>query len=171
ASRGVIAHTFTRHDFSIKWTFGELILTGSNSGAAWALNQVVDAYRNIADLLAPLNEKYKVTNHLPVSIYCGTASNLVLPEKSVDLICFDPPYYNNVQYGELSDYFYVWQRRVLQDLYPEIYQRRLTNKMDEAVANPARDGSSKKASQVYEKLMGEIFAECGRVLKDDGLMT
>ncbi len=37
------------------------------------------------------------------------------------LVCMDPPYYNNVQYGELSDYFYVWQRRTLGDLYPGIF--------------------------------------------------
>ncbi|MBC7347342.1 MAG: DUF1156 domain-containing protein [Clostridia bacterium] len=55
----------------------------------------------------------------------------------------------------------------------EIYipKGRLTNKADEAVANPARDGSAARATREYERLMGEIFAECRRVLKDDGLMT
>src|SRR5690606_23676274 len=42
---------------------------------------------------------------------------------------------------------------------------------DEAVANPARDGSAKKAKEAYERLMGEIFRECRRVLKDEGIMT
>ena len=55
----------------------------------------------------------------------------------------DPPYYDNVQYGELSDYFYVWQKRTLSDLYPELFTRRLVDKSVEAVANPARDGSNK----------------------------
>jgi adenine-specific DNA methylase len=94
-----------------------------------------------------------------------------LPDKSVDLVCMDPPYYNNVQYAELSDYFYVWQKRTLGDLYPDLFRRRLTNKTDEAVANPARDGSTSRAAQEYERLMGEIFAECRRVLKDDGILT
>ena len=40
-------------------------------------------------------------------------------DASVDLVCMDPPYYNNVQYAELSDFFYVWQRRTLRDLYPD----------------------------------------------------
>jgi len=83
----------------------------------------------------------------------------------------DPPYYNNVQYAELSDYFYVWQKRTLKDLYPDYFANRLTNKQDEAVANPDRDGGSKKAQKAYERMMGEIFSECKRVLKDDGLMT
>ena len=71
----------------------------------------------------------------------------------------------------LSDYFYVWQRRTLHDLYPDIFRRRFTNKTDEAVANPARDRSAAGATQEYERLMGEIFAECRRVLKDNGIMT
>lgn len=94
-----------------------------------------------------------------------------IPDQSVDLVCMDPPYYNNVQYAELSDYFFVWQRRTLADLYPGVFRRRLTNKADEAVANPARDGANAKAAKEYERLMAEIFAECRRTLKDDGLLT
>ncbi|AVX21335.1 Adenine-specific DNA methylase, contains a Zn-ribbon domain [Carboxydocella sporoproducens DSM 16521] len=169
-TRGIVKGTFGRHDFSLKWTFGEMILTGPHSGAAWALSQVLDAYQGIAELLAPLHEKLKGSEP-PVTITNGTAAHLNIDSASIDLICIDPPYYNNVQYAELSDYFYVWQRRTLQDLYPDIFTRRLTNKTDEAVANPARDGSDKEAARVYERMMGEIFAECRRVLKDDGLMT
>ncbi len=169
-TRGIVKGTFGRHDFSLKWTFGEMIFTGPNSGAAWALSQVIDAYAGIAELMAPLHDKLNGAAP-PVSIRCGTAAHTGLPDRSVDLVCIDPPYYNNVQYAELSDYFYVWQRRTLHDLYPDIFRRRLTNKTDEAVANPARDGSASKAAKEYERLMGEIFAECRRVLKDDGIMT
>ena len=169
-TRGIVKGTFGRHDFSLKWTFGEMIFTGPNSGAAWALAQVIDAYAGMAELLAPLHAKLNGAAP-PVTIRCGTAARMELPDGSVDLICIDPPYYNNVQYAELSDYFYVWQRRTLHDLYPELFRRRLTNKTDEAVANPARDGSAAGAKKEYERLMGEIFAECRRVLKDDGIMT
>lgn len=169
-SRGVLINTFGRHDYSIKWTFGEMVFTGPNSGAAWALAQVLDAYAGIAELVAPLHDKLNGAAP-PVTIRCGTAASLDLPDRSVDLICIDPPYYNNVQYAELSDYFYVWQRRTLHNLYPDLFRRRLTNKTEEAVANPARDGSAASAAREYERLMGEIFAECRRVLKDNGIMT
>lgn len=168
--RGTVSGTFGRHDFSFKWTFGEMIFTGPNSGVAWTLSQIVDAYQGIAELIAPLHNKLN-GDELPVAITNGTAANLEQPDKSVDLVCFDPPYYNNVQYAELSDYFYIWQKRTLSDIYPEIFRRRLTNKTDEAVANPARDGSAANAAKEYERLMGEIFSECRRVLKDDGVMT
>ncbi|MBU4233534.1 MAG: hypothetical protein L6277_06360 [Desulfobacterales bacterium] len=108
----------------------------------------------------------------PLNILSGDAAHLPeIADRTVDLVCMDPPYYNNVQYAELSDYFYVWQKRTLKDLYPDLFTRRLTDKQKEAVANPARDGSAKEAKAAYERLMGEIFAECRRTLKDDGLLT
>jgi adenine-specific DNA methylase len=169
-TRGVVKGTFSLHNFSLKWTFGEMIFTGPSSGAAWALDQVIDAYKGIAELIEPVHQRVAVGAGLPVKILHGTAAHLAgINEGSVDLVCIDPPYYNNVQYGELSDFFYVWQRRTLRELYPEIYARRLVNRRDEAVANFARDGSA--AAVTYERMMGEIFAECRRVLKPDGIMT
>lgn len=169
-TRGIVKGTFGRHDFSLKWTFGEMIFTGPHSGAAWGLSQILDAYAGMAGLMAPLHDRLG-GDAPPVTIRCGTAAHTGLPESSVDLVCIDPPYYNNVQYAELSDYFYVWQRRTLKDLYPELFRRRVTNKTDEAVANPARDGSAAGAAKAYERLMGEIFAECRRVIKNKGIMT
>jgi putative DNA methylase len=169
--RAIVSGTFGRHDFSLKWTFGEMIFIGPNSGAAWGLSQVVDAYLGIAELLKSVHSCY-AADSLPLTILNGTAANMPsLAAGSVDLICMDPPYYDNVQYGELSDYFYVWQKRTLGDLYPELFTRRLVDKSVEAVANPARDGSAKAAKLAYEEMMGQICAECRRVLKPDGLMT
>ncbi len=163
ASRGVIAHTFTRHDYSFKWTFGEMIFSGSQSGAAWGIDQVIDAYKGICGL---------TSNNNDITISNATAANLhFLKDGSVDLVCMDPPYYNNVQYAELSDFFYVWQSKTLKDLYPGYFSRRLTNKQDEAVANPDRDGSTKKAKVSYEQRMKDIFSEARRVLKPNGCLT
>jgi len=169
-TRGVVKGTFGRHDFSLKWTFGEMIFTGKNSGAAWGLSQIVDAYKGMAELMEPV---YDGTSGNPsVKIINGPAHYLpTVDGSSVNLVCMDPPYYNNVQYAELSDYFYVWQRRTLRDLYPGIFDRRLTDKKSEAVANPARDGSAAAAKDEYERRMGEIFRECRRVLRDDGIFT
>jgi len=106
------------------------------------------------------------------TIINGTAAHIPqLADQTVDLVCMDPPYYNNVMYAELSDFFYVWQKRTLADLYPELFTRRLTDKTNEAVANPVRDGSAKGAKAAYERMMAEIFAESRRVLKNNGIMT
>ena len=163
-SRGVLVGSFGRHDFSLKWSFGELIYTGQYSGLAWGRDQVLDAYKGVCRLVGNRsNQKIEVMN--------GSAANMNIPSNSVDVVCVDPPYYNNVQYAELSDYFYVWQKRTFRDIYPDVFGRRLTNKTDEAVANPVRDGGAKEADHVYEQRMSEIFAECRRVMKDDGVMT
>jgi adenine-specific DNA methylase len=131
---------------------------------------VIDAYKGIAELVEPVHHRVAAGGDLPVTIRHGTAAHLAsVPDGSVDLVCTDPPYYNNVQYGELSDFYYVWQRRTLRDLYPDVYDRRIVNRHDEAVANPARDGAA--ANATYRRMMQEIFAECRRVLKPDGLMT
>lgn len=168
--RSQIGHTFARHGFPPKWTFGEMIFTGPNSGAAWSLSQIIEAYTGIAELAEPVHQR--TGGEPPLRIINGSATHMQsIEDASVDLVCMDPPYYDNVQYAELSDYFYVWQRRTLRDLYPETFSRRLTNKEDEAVANPARDGSKKEAGAQYERMMREIFAECHRVVKDNGIMT
>ncbi|MGF6937124.1 putative DNA methylase [Paraburkholderia sp. UCT70] len=169
-TRGVIKGTFGRHDFSLKWTFGEMIFSGPNSGAAWGLSQVLDAFKGIAELAEPA---YRATSGAPpLRIVNGAAASMSVVESgSVDLIVADPPYYNNVQYAELSDFFYVWQKRTLKGLYPALFARRMTNKSDEAVANPARDGGKQAAKETYERMMAAIFLDCRRVLKDGGVMT
>jgi len=167
-TRGIVKGTFGRHDYSLKWTFGEMIFSGPNSGAAWGLSQILDSYSG----MAKLQKNTPVNKDDSLIITNGTAAYMPdVQDCSVDLICIDPPYYNNVQYAELSDYFYVWQKRTLKDLYPNYFSRRLTNKQDEAVANPDRHGSTAQAKEAYERMMGEIFSECRRVVKNDGLMT
>jgi putative DNA methylase len=171
-TRGIVKGTFGRHDFSLKWTFGEMIFTGPNSGAAWALSQIVSVYKQMCIYLQEVTPRLHSGELPPPTILNSTAAHMPsLADGAVDLVCMDPPYYDNVQYGELSDYFYVWQKRTLRDLYPELFTRRLVDKSVEAVANPARDGSVKAAKLAYEQMMGQIFAECRRVLKDYGLMT
>ena len=87
----------------------------------------------------------------------------------------DPPYYDNVMYAELSDFFYVWLKRTAGHVFPELFRRQLTDKENEAVANPAKfrgvKGARALAGQDYQERMAAIFAECRRVLKPDGIMT
>lgn len=97
-TRCIVKHVFARHDFSITWTFGEMIFSGRNSGFSWCLSQILDAYNGLAILAQNDN-----VEHPDLTIYNKTAAHIPqISEKSVDLICMDPPYYNNVQYAELS---------------------------------------------------------------------
>ena len=82
-----------------------------------------------------------------------------------------------MQYAELSDFFYVWLKRTAGHFCPHLFSRELTQKANEAVANPARfkDFDKKNARSLaradYQAKMTRIFAEAHRVLVDDGVMT
>lgn len=146
-------------------------------GYDWAVEQTGEALRELIQLLGH-SDQPSFDRPAPsgcVEVRCGSADAMPLADGSVDCIVMDPPYYNNVTYSELSDFFYVWLKRTAGLIYPELFKDSLTNKDQEAVANPARfvgqKGALELAGADYERRMASIFAECGRVLKPSGVMT
>ena len=173
-----IRSVFDRHDFAFVWSHAEF--DGSANLLTWVIGQVVDAYREMSGLLNPnqnLLGDADGTKTPPVNLSVASASNIqTLRDKSISNITVDPPYYDNVQYAELSDFFYVWLKRSVGHLFPDFFQDELTNKDDEAVANPARFeamGRKKKqlAEEDYQRKMAAAFGEMHRVLRDDGVLT
>src|SRR5262249_36143164 len=75
------------------------------------------------------------------------------------LFSTDPPYYDNVPYADLSDFFYVWLRRMLHDLYPELMSTVLVPKAEELVADPFRHGGREKARHFFEHNMTRVMAK------------
>jgi adenine-specific DNA methylase len=165
--RLVIKSSMDVQAFPFKSSYAEWNQLVDKGGYAWSLEKVLDALEEIIKLLPD-----KMGN---VSVYCGDAASIPLPDKSVDCIVVDPPYYENVMYSEVSDFFYVWLKRLIGDLYPEAFQYELTPKEEEAVANPARFKGIKKAKELankhYESKIEACFREMKRVLRDDGVMT
>jgi len=100
------------------------------------------------------------------SLKCKTAESLDEDDESIDYIITDPPYYDNVQYSELSDYFYVWLQQVLSDEYSE-FNPELVPKAREIVANK----SANKDEEFFIKSLTNVFSEAHRVLKADGEMV
>lgn len=168
---------FEKHNFSFKWTFAEF--EGARALYSWCLEQLEDAYGGIARLLDETGAPEIGANDRldrQVAVTQGSAASLELKDGSVTHICMDPPYYDNVMYAELADYFYVWEKRTLGRLAPTYFHDELTDKDNEAVANPARFammGRRKKelADLDYETKMTSIFAESRRVLADNGVMS
>ena len=74
------------------------------------------------------------------------------------LISTDPPYYDYVQYSDLSDFFYVWLRRSLKSLYPDLFSTMLVPKSDELVANPYRHGGRDGAREFFQAGFESVFA-------------
>ena len=75
-----------------------------------------------------------------------------------DFVITDPPYAGNVNYSELADFFYVWLRRSLGSIHPDLFGTVLTPKSQELVATPYRfDGSKAKAERFFERGLREVF--------------
>jgi putative DNA methylase len=74
------------------------------------------------------------------------------------LFSTDPPYYDNVPYADLSDFFYVWLKQMLKPLYPELLSTVLVPKAEELVAEPFRHGGKEEARTFFEQGMGKVFA-------------
>jgi len=73
------------------------------------------------------------------------------------MVCTDPPYYDNVPYADLSDFFYIWHRLCLSKIYPDLYSTLLVPKAQELIAEPARQGSWEAAAVFFETGLRHSF--------------
>ncbi|PSB15509.1 DNA methylase [filamentous cyanobacterium Phorm 46] len=170
----------TQHALNLMWNYPEI----NGAGELW--NSCADAFASDYKSLCALFGTKPHSTGLPgieqydpktIQINAASADSLYhIPDNSVDAIITDPPYYSTIQYAELSDFFYVWMKRTLGDIFPDLFYSELTDKDREAVANPSRFrnmGASpdELAAQDYEAKMALAFSEYYRVLRDDGVMT
>lgn len=181
---------FDRHDFAFYTSYAEMAPVVTGLGFDWAIEKTTKCIEELIELTRP-DVNVKAATKLgasaslfdssafvppPVTVTCRSADALThLADESVDAVVMDPPYYDNVMYAELSDFFYVWLKRTAGHVFPDLFTRTLTDKQNEAVANPAKfqdqTGARKLAARDYQERMAAIFAECRRVLKSDGVMT
>lgn len=175
-NREVVVNTFDRHDFSFKWSYAEMAPLIEGLGFDWAVEQTGKCIKELVELIRGDSTLFAGGGDRPITLTCKSGDALDhLSGGSVDAVVMDPPYYDNVWYADLSDFFYVWLKRSAGHLVPELFRRQLTDKENEAVANPARfkgqKGSKALAGREYQDRMASIFTECRRVLKPNGIMT
>jgi len=163
---------FARHDYQPKATLTEMNLWGSNWGRSTFTNMtenVLHAKGSVPELRPPPQEGMEgllldgANDRFNLGCKCAAKSDA---RKEADFVITDPPYAGNVNYSELSDFFYVWLRLVLAKTYPE-FAPELTPKADEIIENPTRG----KTAQDFEEGLRQVFAECRRVSKDDALLV
>ncbi|WP_419805000.1 hypothetical protein [Terriglobus sp.] len=202
STRAVVAGTFDRHDFAFKWSYVEMAALVTGLGYDWAIGQTEKCIGELAHLVRPDDKKNAALKQRkivglpfpastdatpeplayvppPITITCTSGDQLDhIADGTVDAVVMDPPYYDNVMYAELSDFFYVWLKRTAGYIDREmatLFRRDLTDKEHEAVANPARfkgqKGAKALAGRDYQERMALIFTECRRVLKKDGILT
>jgi putative DNA methylase len=153
-----IRATFSRQALPMVWDFAESGVWGKGTGTFrmcldWVLKGIAECWG--ADRWAWVNR--------------GSATALPWSAQSVDAIVTDPPYYDNVSYSNLSDFFYVWLRRCIGQLHTEHFAGAATPKRNEIIAAYYRhEGSKSNAGKAYESNMALAFAEAYRVLKPGG---
>lgn len=143
-SRDQARNLFARQAIPMAWDFVEV------SPFADAAGDLRISTRSIAQAL----DRLPATGLVPGKVEQADASSRDLSKL---LISTDPPYYDNIGYSDLSDFFYVWLRRSLRDVYPRLLGTMLVPKAEELVANPYRHGGVDGAKHFFEAGFEHVF--------------
>jgi putative DNA methylase len=143
-SKEQVRGVFARQAIPMTWDFAEANPFARSSGT----------WRESVDWVA------KCVDRSPIGMKPGTARQLDAAANgdSGSLISTDPPYYDNIGYSDLSDFFYVWLRRSLRSVYPDLLSTMLVPKAEELVANPYRHDGKNTAKAFFEEGFRRVFA-------------
>jgi putative DNA methylase len=136
---------FGRQTLSMSWDYAEANPLSESTGSLQA--SVVNVARSIDALPA---------SRVPAEVAQLDAAQL---DAAGSVVCTDPPYYDNVPYADLSDFFYVWLRRSMGSIYPDLFSTLLTPKAQELVADAHRFGGNNSAArEFFEDGMARFFS-------------
>lgn len=161
--RGYGSHLFSNNNFTMKRMFVDNNICSDRRGLERQFKHVIDdSYEQIAQSA----EQFRSS----IDVYNSDAADLTqkLDDASVDIAVVDPPYFDSIMYGELSDFLYMNKKQILHDVLPELFDTELVRKEDQAVANPARHEDPEEA---YEDKMQDIFEELSDILSENGILT
>ncbi len=153
-SRDIPVHIFGRQAIQMTWDFAEANPFSNSSGC----------FDNMLDWI------YRSVKELPAQIEGETFNHSALknfPIKNV-MVSTDPPYYDNIGYANLSEFFYVWMRRPLKNIYPKLFGRISFQKAEELIAEPSRhEGDSSEAKKFFEDGMFQALKNIYNVACED----
>ena len=156
-----IEGAFSRQALAIVWDFAEANplsgATGDWDGAVVWIQKVL--LHLAASRLSPGQVRH------------GTATAIPLPDGAAQAVITDPPYYHAIPYADIGDFFYVWLRRSIGDLYPDLFQEPLAPKAEEIIVTNSAPGPGgrQKDGAFFESEMKRALAEAKRVLASDGI--
>ena len=129
-------HLFRRHAIPMSWDFSEANIVSGPSGSFWSM---------LSDTAVAL----QYTSGLPLAGKATQADAAKQNISSGKVVSTDPPYYDNIGYADLSDFFYVWLRRTLRSVYPGLLATMTVPKSEELVATPGRHGGRDRAESFF----------------------
>jgi putative DNA methylase len=135
-TRDSLRNTFGRQAIPMVWDFAEANFIESSAGS---FENAVDQGVRVVRESLPAN--------LPGFVTQGDAQNQKISMNKV--ISSDPPYYDNIEYADLSDFFYVWLRKSLKPIFPQLYATVAVPKAEELVATPFRHGGKEQAEVFF----------------------
>lgn len=146
---------FSKQAIPMTWDFPE----------ANPMGNAVGSFSTIVSYVASCIEK------LPSRAFNGTAIQFDAQSdcglRNI-MVSTDPPYYDNIGYADLSDFFYVWMRQSLKDTYPKLFRTMLVPKAEELVATPYRfEGSTEKARDFFEDGMLHTCQQIYQYARED----
>ncbi len=159
STRDNVRNTFARQAIPMIWDFAEANPFSSSSG------NFLGAVEWVAKVIAELPAK-------GLGVCQQQDATAKINGVTAPLVSTDPPYYDNIGYADLSDFFYVWLRRSLREIYPDIFNTVLVPKAPELVATPYRFGGDKEeAQQFFEAGLGQAFANIRAAMSSEFPVT
>ena len=158
-SSEAIKQLYSRQALPMLWDYAEV---NSFSGSSGSFETGWKYYLKVIEYCSR-------SSSTPADVTQSSATNLPHPDNCFDAVFTDPPYYDNVPYSYLSDFFYVWLKRMLADVYPELFSTPLTPKRNEIVAYSHGAGGFEEGKRFFEESLKLSFQEIHRVLKPNGV--
>ncbi|MBC7327983.1 DUF1156 domain-containing protein [bacterium] len=165
----MLVNTFARQALPMVWDYGELNpLSVVGAGTFKSMHGQIIAVLNYLFQI-PLIEANGQS--ITPQVKQGSATELPYPDEYFDAVFTDPPYYNSIPYADLSDFFYVWLKRMLWEIHPELFATPLAPKTKEIVEMAGWDPQRYKHKDkiFFEENLKKSFKEIRRVLKQDGI--
>jgi len=153
SSNEKVMNLFARQAIPMTWDFAEADIMGN----------VVGGFQPATIFISECIERLPC-NKLG-EIFVSNAQSIIFDRYTV--ISTDPPYYDNIGYADLSDFFFVWLRRSLRQVYPDLFSVLSTPKDEELVATPYRHGSKEKADTFFLQGMKQAIANMARCANPD----
>ena len=152
----ILRNVFARQALPMAWDFAEGNPFASSSGSLSIMVKAVS----------------EAVSRAPASVTsCVLQADAASRDYRDAVISTDPPYYDNIGYSDLSDFFYVWLRRSLKDVHPSLFSTMLVPKAEELVANQYRHGGRDGARDFFEDGFRTVFANARRSANPDYPIT
>ena len=152
------SHTFTRQGLGMMWDYHEVAPLGGSSGS----------WKSLLKVFYDALETCFVSSN-PATVTQSSATSLPYPNDYYDVVLTDPPYYDLVPYSYLSDFFYVWLKRSLGNVHPQLFSTPLSPKSGEIVAYSQSDNDYASGKDFFESNLKKSFQEIYRTLKPNGV--